>query len=113
MFLTTEGLLGTPISVSATFVFMFLLFGAFLDKTGVGSFFIDLAYALTGSFSSGPAMTAVVASGLMGSISGSSVANTVTTGAFTIPLMKKLGYKPHYAGAVEATASTGGQIMPL
>lgn len=112
MFLTTEGLLGTPISVSATFVFMFLLFGAFLDKTGVGSFFIDLAYALTGSFSSGPAMTAVVASGLMGSISGSSVANTVTTGAFTIPLMKKLGYKPHYAGAVEATASTGGQIMP-
>ena len=112
MFLTTEGILGTPISVSATFVFMFLLFGAFLDKTGVGSFFIDLAYALTGSFSSGPAMTAVVASGLMGSISGSSVANTVTTGAFTIPLMKKMGYKPYYAGAVEATASTGGQIMP-
>ncbi len=112
MFLTTEGLLGTPIGVSATFVFMFLLFGAFLDKTGVGAFFIDLAYALTGSFSSGPAMTAVVASGLMGSISGSSVANTVTTGAFTIPLMKGLGYKPHYAGAVEATASTGGQIMP-
>lgn len=112
MYLTTEGILGTPIGVSATFVFMFLLFGAFLDKTGVGTFFIDFAYALTGSFSSGPAMTAVVASGLMGSISGSSVANTVTTGAFTIPLMKQLGYKPYYAGAVEAASSTGGQIMP-
>jgi len=112
MFLTTEGILGTPIGVSSTFVFMFILFGAFLDKTGVGNFFIDLAYAITGSFSSGPAMTAVVASGLFGSISGSSVANTVTTGAFTIPLMKKIGYKPYYAGAVEAAASTGGQIMP-
>lgn len=112
MYLTTEGILGTPIGVSATFVFMFILFGAFLDKTGVGGFFIDLAFALTGSLSSGPAMTAVVASGFMGSISGSSVANTVTTGAFTIPLMKKVGYKPHFAGAVEATASTGGQIMP-
>lgn len=112
MYMTLEGILGTPIGVSATFVFMFILFGAFLDKTGVGGFFIDLAYTLTGTLRSGPAMTAVVASGLMGSISGSSVANTVTTGAFTIPLMKKLGYKPHYAGAVEATASTGGQIMP-
>ncbi|MCR1897787.1 TRAP transporter permease [Irregularibacter muris] len=112
MYLTTEGILGTPVGVSATFVFMFILFGAFLDKTGVGGFFIDLAYALTGSLSSGPAMTAVVASGFMGSISGSSVANTVTTGAFTIPLMKKVGYKPYFAGAVEATASTGGQIMP-
>jgi TRAP transporter 4TM/12TM fusion protein len=112
MYLSTEGLLGTPIGVSATFVFMFILFGAFLDKTGVGSFFIDLAYAMTGSLCSGPAMTAVVASGFMGSISGSSVANTVTTGAFTIPLMKDVGYKPYFAGAVEATASTGGQIMP-
>ena len=112
MYLTTEGILGTPIGVSATFVFMFILFGAFLDKTGVGSFFIDLAYAMTGSLCSGPAMTAVVASGFMGSISGSSVANTVTTGAFTIPLMKDVGYKPYFAGAVEATASTGGQIMP-
>ncbi len=112
MYLTTEGILGIPISVSATFVFMFILFGAFLDKTGVGKFFIDLAYSLTGHLKSGPAMTAVVASGFMGSISGSSVANTVTTGAFTIPLMKKIGYKPHFSGAVEAAASTGGQIMP-
>jgi TRAP transporter 4TM/12TM fusion protein len=112
MYFTTEGIMGTPLGVSATFVFMFILFGAFLDKTGVGKFFIDFAYALTGSTRSGPAMTSVLSSGLMGSISGSSVANTVTTGAFTIPLMKKVGYKPYYAGAVEATASTGGQIMP-
>jgi len=112
MYLTLEGILGIPIGVSATFVFMFILFGSFLDKTGVGKFFIDLAYSLTGHLKSGPAMTAVVASGLMGSISGSSVANTVTTGAFTIPLMKKTGYKPYFAGAVEAAASTGGQIMP-
>lgn len=112
MYLTTEGLLGIPTGVSATFVFMFILFGAFLDKTGVGKFFIDLAYGLTGHLKSGPAMTAVVASGFMGSISGSSVANTVTTGAFTIPLMKRVGYKPYFAGAVEAAASTGGQIMP-
>ncbi|MFA5577281.1 MAG: TRAP transporter permease [Tissierellaceae bacterium] len=112
MYLTLEGILGIPIGVSATYVFMFILFGSFLDKTGVGKFFIDLAYSLTGHLKSGPAMTAVVASGLMGSISGSSVANTVTTGAFTIPLMKKTGYKPYFAGAVEAAASTGGQIMP-
>lgn len=112
MYLTLEGIMGIPLGVSATFVFMFILFGAFLDKTGVGKFFIDLAFAMTGHTKSGPAMTAVVASGLMGSISGSSVANTVTTGAFTIPLMKKTGYEPHFAGAVEATASTGGQIMP-
>ena len=112
MYMTTEGIMGTPLGVSSTFVFMFILFGSFLDKTGVGEFFIDFAYALTGSTRSGPAMTSVLSSGLMGSISGSSVANTVTTGAFTIPLMKSVGYKPHYAGAVEATASTGGQIMP-
>lgn len=112
MYLALEGIMGIPLGVSATFVFMFILFGAFLDKTGVGNFFIDLAFSMTGHTKSGPAMTAVVASGLMGSISGSSVANTVTTGAFTIPLMKKTGYKPYYAGAVEATASTGGQIMP-
>ncbi len=112
MYLTTEGIMGIPLGVSATFVFMFILFGSFLDKTGVGKFFIDIAYALTGHLKSGPAMTAVVASGFMGSISGSSVANTVTTGAFTIPLMIDSGYEPHFAGAVEATASTGGQIMP-
>ncbi len=112
MYLGLEGILGIPLGVSATFVFMFILFGAVLDKTGVGKFFIDLAFAMTGHTRSGPAMTAVVASGFMGSISGSSVANTVTTGAFTIPLMKKTGYKPYFAGAVEAAASTGGQIMP-
>lgn len=112
MYFTTEGIMGIPLGVSATFVFMFILFGSFLDKTGVGKFFIDIAYAMTGSLKSGPAMTSVVSSGLMGSISGSSVANTVTTGAFTIPLMKRTGYKPYFAGAVEATASTGGQIMP-
>ncbi|WP_071026910.1 TRAP transporter permease [Peptoniphilus raoultii] len=112
MYMTTEGIMGTPLGVSSTFVFMFILFGSFLDKTGVGQFFIDFAYALTGHTRSGPAMTSVLSSGLMGSISGSSVANTVTTGAFTIPLMKKVGYAPYYAGAVEATSSTGGQIMP-
>lgn len=112
MYMGLEGIMGIPTGVSATFVFLFILFGAFLDKTGVGKFFIDLAFGLTGHLKSGPAMTAVVASGFMGSISGSSVANTVTTGAFTIPLMKKTGYKPYFAGAVEAAASTGGQIMP-
>ncbi|NLJ34517.1 MAG: TRAP transporter permease [Firmicutes bacterium] len=111
-YLTTEGIFGTPMSVSSTYVFLFILFGAFLDKTGVGKFFIDMAFSLTGHMRGGPAKTAVVASCLMGSISGSSVANTVTTGAFTIPLMKRVGYKPHFAGAVEAAASTGGQIMP-
>lgn len=112
MYMGLEGIMGIPLGVSATFVFLFILFGAFLEKTGVGKFFIDMAFGLTGHLKSGPAMTAVVASGFMGSISGSSVANTVTTGAFTIPLMKKTGYKPYFAGAVEAAASTGGQIMP-
>ncbi|KAF0193705.1 MAG: TRAP transporter 4TM/12TM fusion protein [Bacillota bacterium] len=111
-YLTTEGIFGTPIMVSSTFVFLFILYGAFLEKTGVGQFFIDLAFAATGHMKGGPAKTAVLASGLMGSISGSSVANTVTTGAFTIPAMKKVGYSPEFAGAVEAAASTGGQIMP-
>jgi len=112
LFLTTEGIFGIPLGVSATFVFLFILYGAFLEKTGVGQFFIDLAFAATGHMRGGPAKTAVLASGLMGSISGSSVANTVTTGAFTIPAMKRVGYRPEFAGAVEAAASTGGQIMP-
>ncbi|MBS4054360.1 MAG: TRAP transporter permease [Thermaerobacter sp.] len=112
IFLTTEGIYGTPLGVSSTFVFLFILYGAFLEKTGVGQFFIDLAFAATGHMRGGPAKTAVLASGLMGSISGSSVANTVTTGAFTIPAMKRVGYSPEFAGAVEAAASTGGQIMP-
>jgi len=110
--LTTEGIFGLPTGVAATFVFIFILFGAFLDKTGAGNFFIDMAYSITGRFSGGPAKTAVVASGFMGSVAGSAVANVVATGSFTIPMMKKIGYKPHVAAAVEAAASTGGQLMP-
>ena len=109
---TTEGVFGIPVAVSATFVIVFIIFGAFLDKLGAGNFFIQLALALTGRRRGGPALTSVVASGLMGSISGSSVSNVVTTGTFTIPLMKRTGYTPLFAGAVEAVASTGGQIMP-
>lgn len=112
MYFTTEGILGTPIAVSATFIFLFILFGAFLDKTGIGKFFIDLANAIAGKAVGGPAKVAVLSSALTGTISGSSVANTVGTGSFTIPLMKSLGYKPEFAGAVEAAASTGGQLMP-
>ncbi|MDF2839291.1 MAG: transporter, fusion protein [Clostridia bacterium] len=112
MYFTTEGILGTPIAVSSTFIFLFILFGAFLDKTGIGKFFIDLANAIAGKAVGGPAKVAVLSSALTGTISGSSVANTVGTGSFTIPLMKSLGYKPEFAGAVEAAASTGGQIMP-
>jgi TRAP transporter 4TM/12TM fusion protein len=112
LYLTTEGVWGLPVGVAATFVFVFILFGSFLEKTGGGDFFIDLAYSITGRMTGGPAKTSVVASGFMGSLSGSAVANVVTTGAFTIPMMKRVGYKPHVAGAVEAAASTGGQIMP-
>ncbi len=109
---TTEGVFGIPVMVSATFVIVFIIFGAFLDKLGAGQLFIQLALALTGRRRGGPALTAVVSSGLMGSISGSSVSNVVTTGTFTIPLMIRTGYSPLFAGAVEAVASTGGQIMP-
>jgi len=112
LWLTTEGIFGLPIGVASTFVFVFVLFGAFLEVTGGGSFFIDLAYALTGRFSGGPAKTSVVASGFMGSVSGSAVGNVVATGSFTIPMMKKVGYRPHVAGAIEVAASTGGQLMP-
>lgn len=112
LFFTTEGIMGLPIGVSSTFIFMFLLFGAYLEKTGMGEFFIDLANSIAGSAPGGPAKVAVISSGLMGTLSGSSVANVVGTGSFTIPMMKKLGYKPEFAGAVEATASTGGQLMP-
>ncbi|MDR1481326.1 MAG: TRAP transporter permease, partial [Synergistaceae bacterium] len=112
MYLGTEGIFGTPLEVSSTFVFMFILFGSVLEKTGMGKFIIDLSMALAGWSTGGPAKVAVVASGLMGTISGSSVANVCTTGMFTIPLMKSVGYKPSFAGAVEAVASTGGQIMP-
>ncbi|MGD9119582.1 MAG: TRAP transporter permease [Desulfobacterales bacterium] len=110
--LTTEGIFGLPLGVASTFVFIFILFGAFLDKTGAGSFFINLSYSITGRFSGGPAKTAVVASGFMGSVAGSAVANVVATGSFTIPMMKKIGYRKHVAAAVEAAASTGGQLMP-
>ena len=112
LWLTTEGIFGLPIGVAATFVYVFVLFGAFLESTGGGQFFIDLAYALTGRFSGGPAKTSVVASGFMGSVSGSAVGNVVATGSFTIPMMKTVGYRPHVAGAIEAAASTGGQLMP-
>jgi len=112
MYYTTEGILGIPIGVSATFIFLFILFGAFLEKTGIGKFFIDLANAIAGKAVGGPAKVSVLSSALTGTISGSSVANTVGTGSFTIPLMKSLGYRPEFAGAVEAAASTGGQIMP-
>lgn len=112
LYYTKEGIFGTPIAVSSSFVVLFVIFGAFLEKSGAGRFFIDLAFSLTGWMVGGPAKAAVVSSALMGTISGSSVANTVTTGAFTIPLMKRAGYKPEFAGAVEPAASTGGQIMP-
>lgn len=110
--LGAEGLFGIPLGVAATFIFIFVLFGALLEVTGAGKFFIDLAYAATGRQRGGPAKAAVIASAGMGSISGSAIANVVTTGAFTIPLMKRLGYRPAQAGGIEAAASTGGQIMP-
>ncbi|ALS76715.1 MULTISPECIES: TRAP transporter permease [Planococcus] len=112
MFFTTDGILGTPLSVSATFIFTFLLFGAFLVKTGVGQYFNDLAVSLAGGLTGGPAKVAIFSSALQGTISGSSVANVVTSGSYTIPMMKKLGYKKEFAGGVEAAASTGGQLMP-
>ncbi len=112
MYLTPEGIFGVALGVSATFVIVFIIFGAFLSKSGGARFFNDLALSLAGSKPGGPAKVAVVASGLLGTINGSSVANVATTGTFTIPLMKKVGYSPEYAGAVEACASTGGQIMP-
>lgn len=109
---TTEGIYGTPLGVSATFIILFVLFGAFLEKSGGGEFFVDMAYALAGKARSGPAMTAVLSSAMMGTISGSAASNVVTTGTFTIPLMKRVGYLPPVAGAIEAVASTGGQVLP-
>ena len=113
-FLATDldGIFGTTMSVSATVIFMFVMFGAFLEASGCSDFINDLAISLTGKMKSGPALAAVVASGLMGSINGSAVANVVGTGTFTIPLMKSRGYKPAFAGGVESVASTGGQILP-
>lgn len=112
LFYTQEGVFGTPIGASSTFIFLFILFGSFLEKTGVGQFFIDFGNAVAGSKRGGPAKVAVLTSALEGTVSGSSVANTVGSGSFTIPMMKKLGYRPEFAAAAEAAASTGGQIMP-
>lgn len=112
LYFTTEGVIGTPLAVCSTFIFLFILFGAFLERTGIGQFFIDIANSLAGKATGGPAKVAVIASALQGTITGSSVANTVSSGSFTIPMMKKMGYRPEFAAAVEAAASTGGQIMP-
>ena len=112
LYFTTEGIFGIPLGVSSTFIFLFILFGAYLESTGLGKFFIDLANSIAGWASGGPAKVAVLSSGLMGTVSGSSVANVVGTGSLTIPMMKKLGYHKNFAGAVEAAASTGGQLMP-
>jgi TRAP transporter 4TM/12TM fusion protein len=112
LYLTDAGVFGIPLGVSAKFIMLFIIFGAFLDRSGAAVFFRDLSFALTGRFTGGPAKAAVVFSGFMGSISGSSTANVVTTGTFTIPLMKRMGYHPAFAGGVEAAASTGGQILP-
>ena len=112
LFYSKEGILSTPINVCSKYIVMFIIFGAFLERTGIADFFIKIANALVGRFSGGPAKVAVVASALEGMVSGSSVANTVGSGAVTIPLMKKTGYKPEFAAAAEAAASTGGQIMP-
>lgn len=109
---TSESIFGTCISACVSFVALYIIFGELLDRFGAGQFFIDIAYALTGRMKGGPAEASVVSSALMGSINGSAVANVVTTGTFTIPLMKKVGYRPEFAGAVEAVASTGGQLLP-
>lgn len=112
LFYTTSGVMNTPINVCAKYIVVFIIFGAFLERTGISNFFIDLANCLCGSSAGGPAKVAVISSALCGMVSGSSVGNTVTTGSVTIPMMKKCGYRPEFAGAVEAAASTGGQIMP-
>lgn len=112
LFYTTSGVIGTPIGVCSTYIVLFIIFGAFLEGTGISEFFIQVANSIAGASSGGPAKVAVISSALCGMVSGSSVANTVTTGSVTIPLMKKTGYKGEFAGAVEAAASTGGQIMP-
>lgn len=112
MYLSTSGLYGVAIGVSATYIFLFILFGAFLGESGMATFINRVSMAMAGHSPGGPAKVAVFASGLMGTINGSAVANVATTGAFTIPLMKSVGYRPYFAGAVEAVASTGGQIMP-
>lgn len=112
LFYTTDGIIGTPLGVAATFIVLFIILGSFLEKTGIGTFFIDMANSIAGGASGGPAKVAVISSALEGMYSGSSVANTVGSGSVTIPIMKETGYKGEFAAAVEAAASTGGQIMP-
>ena len=112
MYMGTEGILGIPLYVSATYVMLFILFGALVERTGTGALFMNFAMGLAGHSAGGPAKVSCITSGMFGTVSGSAVANVMTTGAFTIPLMKRLGYKPAFAGSVEAVASTGGQIMP-
>lgn len=112
MYTTTEGIFGIPLGIAATFIIVFVIFGAFLESFGGGQWFVDASYAIAGRFRGGPAKSAILASGLMGMISGAPAANVATTGAFTIPLMKKTGYKPHEAAAIEAVASTGGIFTP-
>jgi TRAP transporter 4TM/12TM fusion protein len=112
LYLTTEGIFGIPLYVSATYVMLFILFGAFVERSGAGKLFMDFALALAGHTSGGPAKVAIITSSLFGTVSGSAVANVMTTGTFTIPLMRRTGYRPAFAGAVEAVASTGGQLMP-
>ena len=112
LFYTTSGVMNTPINVCAKYIVVFIIFGAFLERTGIAQFFIDLANSIAGASAGGPAKVAVISSALCGMVSGSSVGNTVTTGSVTIPMMKKTGYAGEFAGAVEAAASTGGQIMP-
>ena len=112
LFYSVNGVIGTPINVCYTYIVLFIIFGAFLERTGIANFFISLANRLAGWSSGGPAKVAVISSALCGMVSGSSVGNTVTTGSVTIPMMKKTGFKPEFAGAVEAASSTGGQIMP-
>lgn len=112
LFYNTEGIMGIPLGACSTFIFLFILFGALLEKTGIGQFFMDTCNAIAGGASGGPAKVAVLTSALLGTVSGSSVSNTVGSGSFTIPMMKRLGYKSEFAGAVEAAASTGGQLMP-
>jgi TRAP transporter 4TM/12TM fusion protein len=112
LYISTDGIFGLPIAISASYVVLFILFGSFLQASGGGKFFTDVAFALVGRSRGGPAKAAVISSCLMGTMSGAAVANVVTTGTFTIPLMKKNGYAPHLAGAIEAVASTGGQFVP-
>jgi len=112
IFINTEGIYGTSVNVAASYIFLFILFGSIMNKSGMGQFFNDIALALAGHTKGGPAKVAVIASGFLGSINGSAVANVVTTGAFTIPLMKKTGYSKEFAGSVEASSSVGGQLLP-